>query len=451
MQAEYPPLRLGGFIVTPENANEHFQKEGRAFTHGARKRNASNFLRNFLYGKTKEFILSFTSEYKIFSKSFSRLFISKALSFFVAVCCVMVFFSYFSFGTAVYHNKTKIAEIESGKDFYNALAAANTIAEENNIKSFSSGFTLSPAIVLRKNILNIHSLRDEILLCSSSFKRACALYSGTKPLFYAENEESAHRVLSSFIKENSMGENASLSGDITFKECVVSKEKISSEENAASLLSQNSALSVISVVSTSTQKEIPFETTTIEDSDMYIGESVTVTEGRTGNASLVHENTYLNKMHSSSRLLSENITAMPVSRVVRVGTKQKEVLKTGVFYPLSGVISSPFGKRWGKMHEGLDIAVEEGTPVLAAECGKVSYVNENAGGYGKFIRIDHGYGVETAYAHLSKIEVYVGQSVNAQTRIALSGNTGRSTGPHLHFEITQNDTPLDPTKYLKKR
>ena len=91
----------------------------------------------------------------------------------------------------------------------------------------------------------------------------------------------------------------------------------------------------------------------------------------------------------------------------------------------------------------------EGTKVKAAECGIVSYVSENAGGYGKFIRIDHGYNMQTAYAHLSKINVKKGDEVACGQVIALSGNTGNSTGPHLHFEVVKNGTRTDPMPYLK--
>ena len=91
-----------------------------------------------------------------------------------------------------------------------------------------------------------------------------------------------------------------------------------------------------------------------------------------------------------------------------------------------------------------------GTSVKAAECGTVIFAG-NGGSYGNLVRIDHGNGVVTAYAHLDKINVSTGQAVNSNTEIALSGNTGRSTGPHLHFEVVKNGTPLNPDKYLKKR
>ena len=217
------------------------------------------------------------------------------------------------------------------------------------------------------------------------------------------------------------------------------------------LLSESGTVSVVSTVKSTENKEIPYEIKTEQDSELYIGESVVVAEGKTGSARVNYEKTYRNGTEEAFKVLNESVVAEPVAALVRVGTKPKEILKTGVLYPLEGVLSSPFGQRWGRVHEGIDIAVAEGTPVLAAECGTVVHVNENSDGYGKLIKIDHGYGVITAYAHLKEIQVYEGQVVNSKTQIALSGNTGRSTGPHLHFEIVKNGTPLNPLDYLRKR
>ena len=102
------------------------------------------------------------------------------------------------------------------------------------------------------------------------------------------------------------------------------------------------------------------------------------------------------------------------------------------------------------MHEGIDIAVPVGTSVKAAECGVVIFAG-NGGSYGNLVKIDHGNGVITAYAHLDTISVSKGQAVNSNTEIAKSGNTGRSTGPHLHFEVVKDGAPLNPDKYLKER
>lgn len=117
-------------------------------------------------------------------------------------------------------------------------------------------------------------------------------------------------------------------------------------------------------------------------------------------------------------------------------------------WPTAGRISSPFGPRWGKMHNGLDIAVPTGTPIKAAGDGRVTFAGWN-GGYGILVIVDHGNGVETRYGHNSRLNVKVGQKVQRGDVLALSGNTGNSTGPHCHFEIRYRGTPVNPQTYLR--
>lgn len=119
----------------------------------------------------------------------------------------------------------------------------------------------------------------------------------------------------------------------------------------------------------------------------------------------------------------------------------------GLIWPLNGLFTSPFGYRWGRMHEGIDIAVPEGTAVHAAQSGTV-ILAAYTGGYGNYICIDHGGGLSTCYAHLSSYAVSAGASVSQGSVIAASGNTGNSTGPHLHFEVRINGAAQDPMGYL---
>jgi murein DD-endopeptidase MepM/ murein hydrolase activator NlpD len=118
-----------------------------------------------------------------------------------------------------------------------------------------------------------------------------------------------------------------------------------------------------------------------------------------------------------------------------------------VAWPVSGPVTSGFGIRWGRMHEGIDIAVAEGTPVRAAAAGTVIYAGW-LGGYGNLVVVDHGNGLSTAYAHNSSLGVGVGQSVAAGEVVSYSGNTGNSTGPHVHFEVRVNGSAVDPLGYL---
>ena len=119
----------------------------------------------------------------------------------------------------------------------------------------------------------------------------------------------------------------------------------------------------------------------------------------------------------------------------------------GFVWPANGVVSSPFGPRWGRMHEGLDIAAPEGRPIRAAKAGVV-ITAEAQSGYGNLIVIDHGNGETTRYGHMSAFAVAKGATVAIGQQIGLIGNTGRSTGPHLHFEIRIAGTAMDPRPYL---
>jgi murein DD-endopeptidase MepM/ murein hydrolase activator NlpD len=119
----------------------------------------------------------------------------------------------------------------------------------------------------------------------------------------------------------------------------------------------------------------------------------------------------------------------------------------GLIWPVQGPITSPFGPRWGGFHPGIDIGVPEGTSIHAAAAGTVIYCGWESG-YGNLVVIDHHNGLATAYAHQSRIEVSCNESVAQGQVIGLSGCTGFCTGPHLHFEVRVNGSPVDPLGYL---
>ena len=120
---------------------------------------------------------------------------------------------------------------------------------------------------------------------------------------------------------------------------------------------------------------------------------------------------------------------------------------SGLIWPVNGPVVSGFGMRWGRMHEGIDIAVGYGTPIHAAASGTVVYSGWMSG-YGNFVIIDHGGGMATAYGHQSSIAAGNGQSVSQGQVIGYVGCTGHCFGPHLHFEVRINGTPVDPLGYL---
>ena len=437
MQAEHP--RHDGFIISPFG-----QAVPKMQTRAVPRR--KRFSMSVITAPVSLFMAECREQCGLVFHRFAK----QILSLGIWICCVLVFFRFFTFGTGIYYNGKQIAVTSGTVNYNDAIDSANTFLSSKNLKGIDLRFITAPTLSLRSKIENGNALRDTLLLSSPKLSRGCTVYSDGEAIFTAKDRASAEKIVEKYISECAVDADAKITTNITYKANIVQKGSISDFEKCCLLLQNSSNVKIISVVNTTENQNIPFDTQSTQDSTLYIGESVTVTEGKEGKAQIEAETVYKNGMPQSRRILSENVIITPVARVVRVGTKEKDVLKTGLFYPLQGVISSPYGERWGKMHEGIDIAVPEGTPVIAAECGRVIYAGDG-GTYGNLVRIDHGYGVVTAYAHLGTISVKAGQSVGANTQIALSGNTGRSTGPHLHFEIMYNDTPVDPNLYLKKR
>ncbi len=431
MQAEHP--RTGGFIISPLCTPEVIRKK-------------TKHVRVIRLKLPVGFFSHIRDDFFEYSHILTKKAVKSAVSTAVAVCAVLGLGSFFTIGTAVYCGDKPIAYTNGEKAYYSALSSATSYAEVYGEKI--EEFRIFPAIVLRSQLSSGSDLCDRLLL-SSSFSDACTLYRGSTPIFSAENEDIARSVVSTYISDYSMNGRVSPLDDISYKKTVIPKKSISKKEECRAIL-ENADIKIVSTVNTHSERAIPFETETKTDPNLYIGDSVTEREGSDGTSTLTNEIVYENGTLKSSKVVSESITYAPVSRVVRIGTKPKDILTEGVYEPAKGVISSEFGQRWGRNHEGIDIAVPVGTPVKSAEGGTVLFCGDG-GTYGNLVKIDHGNGIVTAYAHLSEINVQKGQIVGANTQIALSGNTGRSTGPHLHFEIVKDGVPLNPKTYIKKR
>ncbi len=192
-----------------------------------------------------------------------------------------------------------------------------------------------------------------------------------------------------------------------------------------------------------------YETEKVNDPDAYVGVSVVTTEGVPGEKEVEYQVVKENGVEISKIAIAETVVKDPVTAVVRVGTKERpSTASTGTFAtPYNGIVTSRFGSRWGSTHTGIDLAGATGSPVVAADGGTV--ISAGWGGrYGNLIKIRHDNGYETYYAHLSVINVSVGQKVAKREFIGRVGSTGNSTGPHLHFEIRKNGTPLNPANYM---
>lgn len=195
------------------------------------------------------------------------------------------------------------------------------------------------------------------------------------------------------------------------------------------------------------QSPVAFKTVTKEDPNQVKSVKKVAQAGKAGlletTTCVKSENGKItSSVTESSRLIQE-----PVDEIVAVGTK--EGLATGSFMtPTVGRLTSPFGPRWGRFHYGVDLANATGTNVVAADGGVVTRVGM-AGSYGNLIIIDHQNGTSTRYAHLSAYNVKVGDVVQKGQSIGKIGSTGRSTGPHLHFEVRVGGVAKNPLDFIK--
>jgi murein DD-endopeptidase MepM/ murein hydrolase activator NlpD len=215
-------------------------------------------------------------------------------------------------------------------------------------------------------------------------------------------------------------------------------------------------LNVEIVAEVKSKEDVPYTEKKVSDSKMYKGDNKITTKGKVGLADVEKKVTILNGDVIHEDVIKSTVITPAVQQVVAVGTKARSygssnyvaTSSTGTFmWPTRGIITSRFGYRGRELHTGLDIAVPRGTTVEAADSGTVSFAGWN-GGYGYCVIINHKNGYQTLYGHNSKLYVKVGETVSKGEKIAASGSTGRSTGPHVHFEVRKNGAPQNPARYL---
>lgn len=214
-------------------------------------------------------------------------------------------------------------------------------------------------------------------------------------------------------------------------------------------------LDVIIELENTVIESIPFKVTQEKDSTMYRNQRKTIREGCQGEKEVTYSIILTNGYQTSLEIIKENILKEPINAVIKIGTKTTVSRGGSVNYGVvqGKRISSSYGSRVHPItgrrtfHDGVDIAASHGSGVYAYSDGRVIEARYN-GGYGNNIVIDHGNGLKTRYAHLSRISVRAGQKVQTGQRIGSVGSTGVSTGAHLHFEVIKNGQTRNPLNYI---
>lgn len=194
---------------------------------------------------------------------------------------------------------------------------------------------------------------------------------------------------------------------------------------------------------------IAFEKEVVENDQLPKGETRVKQEGKEGKSEVTYRVISTNNKQVSKDVITEKVVSEPVKHIVEKGTKVIPSRGTGEFvWPaVGGYISSKMGMRWGRMHKGIDIARPSDRTIKSVDNGKVVYAGYD-GGYGNKVVVDHNNGYRTTYAHLDSISVSVGQTVEAGGKLGVMGNTGNSTGVHLHLEVEKNGKLIDPLSKL---
>ncbi|AXI11027.1 peptidase M23 [Oceanobacillus zhaokaii] len=263
-------------------------------------------------------------------------------------------------------------------------------------------------------------------------------------------EEKVHKV-----KEGEVLGKIASNYDLSTKDLL----KLNSDLTAESLLRIGQEINVtalepfVNVIVTEeelVEETIPYKTEIIESDDLYKGDEEVKQEGKDGKKEVLYTIEKTNGKQTAKEVKTEKKTEEAVKEVIIKGTKVIPSRGTGkMAWPaVGGYISSQVGERWGSMHKGLDIARPSNRSILAADNGVVVSAGAD-GSFGNKIVINHNNGLKTLYAHLSSIDVSVGQTVEKGSKIGVMGSTGNSTGIHLHFEVHKNGVFQNPLNYVK--
>ncbi|MDD7796266.1 peptidoglycan DD-metalloendopeptidase family protein [Clostridium sp. 'White wine YQ'] len=349
---------------------------------------------------------------------------------------------------------------EIKKEYKEVLSYLKNKYEEADIDKTSVVFKSSwnKDVEFSNNI----EVKENILKSLQGSVKAKKLILGDRTLGYVSSDKEKKQVFeelaSAYIKENGICRDevkkVDVSGNIKLEDETINISKIEPIEIIASNIynenkkSSNPLIKIDIVVKNIVNEEIPPSTKIVSTKDLYWGESNTV-QGKAGTKEVLRDLTYENGVVISEQRISEKVITKATDSIIYKGAK--DPISSGVAFldpPSRGGITSSYGARWGSKHHGIDIAGNTGDPIEAAFDGTVADTGYNSI-YGKMIVIDHGKGVETVYGHCSKILVSAGEKIKKGDLIGRIGTTGRSTGPHLHFELRVNGEAINPIKYVK--
>lgn len=346
---------------------------------------------------------------------------------------------------ATFKEEVRLLEAEVKKRF----SIQKDIKSNIRFKSVSKG-----------SLTNQENVEEEIKKCIEGETEAYRMYINNKFIGYVANEDEGHEVLKivgneykSKLDENKFKiENINIKCKTEYKkENININEAKSVEDIAHEIIEKNSnnQLLDVEIKYTYTKSEtIPPSKIIRSNDNIYMGDKI-IEKGEEGIKEVTKEVTLLNNKKKEEKIIRSNVVKDAKDEIIYEGSKNP--IKNNVAFlslPSRGGITSNYGSRWGVTHHGIDIAGNIGDPIKASANGIV--VNTSYDDiYGNKVMIEHGDGIVTLYGHCSEVLVKVGESVEIGECIAKIGTTGRSTGPHLHFELRENGKAINPINFIK--
>ena len=379
----------------------------------------------------------------------------------IAVTSV-IFWNFNTVAVSVNTNGKCVGYIRSKADFAAVSAKMSELLVDGKIDA-DKEVTLGYGICSKSSVSNGEELADDVLLAQDNVAKAFGLFVDGKYITSATSEKVLTDALE--CRKNEFSEagttSAKILNDISIKPVfsLCGDGKVS--DLVAKDMIRNTAVTDLSVETVTTKTyttELSYNTVTKNDATKVIGYKRISVQGKNGTAVITAQCVLVNGKEVSRDILETEVVSSPVDQVVVCGTSKSGASSVVLslsdkgktfLWPIKATpnmyVSAYCGD--GRGHTGIDITGPEGTPIYAAAAGRVSYAGY-ANGFGKLVIIDHGNNYSTAYGHMCKINVSVGQYVEAGQTIALCGHEGVATGNHVHFEVRVYDTPINPAPYL---
>ncbi len=359
-------------------------------------------------------------------------------------------------GFSVSYGGERIAVIDKTEVYDQAeeIVLSSVNSENTEDELLKPEFSLT--VTTNESLLNQTALADAIIENTDSISFSSALTVNGEVLGYGDRQELEKLVNGALCKYYVKGaENTStFVDDVTVVDGYCLNKNIKNSDQMSKLVN---GLKVRTVSTVKSESSVKYSTKTIYTGKHTRGYEKVETKGEEGLKTETAVIETLNGNETAKTVIARKIIKKPVERVVVKGTAtsmatataRAEAQSAGFIRPMNRAHIKMISAYWGdgRGHKAIDFAGDVGAPIFAAKGGKVTFAGWD-GNYGYAVVIDHGNGFKTRYAHASALCVKTGATVTQGQQVAKLGNTGRSTGPHLHFEILKNGTQINPAPYI---